>query len=327
MSNIRTRLMLVRSYLLEHTDERHAASLRELIAYLELEGINADPRGVSADLAALKENGLDLCTRQGPTKEYYVGRRTFERGELRLLADMVRANRFLNKSQTDALLQKLASLTSRPEAALLLTHGGQNSHSSGNESAFCQIGRILDALEQGRKLSFHYCEYSPSKSLRPRGGGKKYVVNPCLLIYAEDRYYLVADHPAHEGFAHYRLDKIASLRILEEPAAPPDASFDANAYVGSMFSMYPAKQRWVRLAFDLSLVGAMIDRFGSQVPMEQLSDRIWSLYAPVCVGGPFFGWIFQFCGGVWILSPDDVRECMLLMLETVRRQSGCEFDL
>ena len=82
--------------------------------------------------------------------------------------------------------------------------------------------------------------------------------------------------------------------------------------------MYPAEQRWVRLAFDRALVGAMIDRFGADVLMEQLNARSCSLYAPVCVGRPFFGWVFSFCGDVRILAPDDVREQMLLMLEAGR---------
>lgn len=325
MSNTRTRLMLVRSYLLERTDERHAVPLRELIAYLECEGIGADPRGVSADLAALKESGLDVCVRRGRTREYYVGKRTFERGELRLLIDMVRANRFLTQPRTNALLQKLASLASRREAALLLSYGGQRlPFSSESETAFAHVERILDALEQRRKISFFYCESPLPEPLPPRRDEKAYAVSPFLLVYAEERYYLVADHPAHEGLAHYRLDRIANLRVLAEPAVPLDASFDANAYIGGTFPMCPAGQRWVRLAFDRPHLGAMIDRFGSRVPMEQLDERTFTLYAPVCVGGPFFGWVFQFCGGVRILAPDDVRERMLLMLDAVRRQSGYE---
>lgn len=319
MSDARTRLMLVRAYLLDNTDERHAVSLRNLCAFLERAGILADARAVLADLKVLKENGLDVRARRRRAREYYVGGRTFERAELLLLSDMVRASRFLTQARTDALLEKLKRQASCFEAALFASRGrGRDPLKAENEEAFFNIERVLAAQQGGKKLSFVYSQYSLKKSLQPRRGGQTYVVNPCMLLYAEERYYLIADHPAHEGLAHYRLDKMQNIRVLEEPAAPPDSSFDPAAYARSVFSMYPAEQRWVRLAFDRALIGAMIDRFGRDVPMEQLDEKTCALYAPVRVGRPFFGWVFQFCGGVRILAPDDVRERMLLMLEAAR---------
>ena len=319
MSDARTRLLLVRSYLLEDTDERHALSLGELCARLERAGIAADTRAVLADLSFLQQSGLDIRSYRRRAREYYIASRTFERGELRLLTDMVRASRFLTQTRTDALIEKLSGLSSRREASqLMIRGGGKNPLKSENESAFGNIERILAAMEGEKKLSFVYCDYSLNRSRLPRRGGQDYIVNPCLLLYAEERYYLVADHPTHEGLAHYRLDKIEGLRVLDERAAPLDASFDAAEYARTVFSMYPAEQRWVRLAFERDLAGAMIDRFGRDVPMERLDAQTSALYAPVCVGSPFFGWVFQFCGRVRILAPDDVRERMLLMLEAAR---------
>ena len=325
MSDARTRLMLIRAYLLDNTDERHAVSLRNLCAFLERAGIIADARAVLADIEVLKESGLDVRASRRCAREYYIGGRTFERAELSLLSDMVRASRLLTQARTDALLDKLKRQTSCFEAAPFATRGrGQDPLKAENEEAFFNIERVLAAQQGGKKLSFVYCQYSLKKSLQPRRGGQTYVVNPCMLLYAEERYYLIADHPVHEGLAHYRLDKMLNIRVLEEPAAPQDGSFDPAAYARSVFSMYPAEQRWVHLAFDSALIGAMIDRFGRDVPMEQMDEKSCALYAPVRVGRPFFGWVFQFCGGVRILAPDDVRERMLLMLETARWMNRAE---
>lgn len=325
MSDARTRLMLVRAYLLDNTDEWHAVSLRNLCASLERAGIAADTRAVLADIRVLKESGLDVRSQRGRARTYYVGARSFEPAELRLLADMVQASRLLTQARTDALLEKLARQASRYETERFPVRARrQNPLKAQNDEAFLNIERILAAQRSGKKLSFIYCEYSQKKTLHPRRGGQAYVVNPCMLLYAEERYYLVADHPAHEGFAHYRLDKMRSVCVLEDLAAPLDGSFDPAAYARTLFSMYPAEQRWVRLAFDRALVGAMIDRFGQDAPMQQLDTQTYSLYAPVRVGAPFFGWVFQFCGGVRILAPDDIRERMLLMLEAARRSNRAE---
>ena len=319
MSHARARLLQLRAYLLEQTDERHPASVSELIAALERQGIEADARALQADLAALRASGLDVRATRGYAKTYYVGERVFSRAELRLLTDMVRANRFLPQAQTNALLERLASLSGAQErGSLRLGAVEPDAPTPEQADLFFTIERILSALESKQKLSFVYCAYSWKDALEPRRGGQAYVVNPCLLLYSEERYYLVADHPVHEGLAHYRLDRMRDLKLLEEVAAQPDVSFDATAYARSVFSMYPSGQRWVRLAFDRALIGAMIDRFGANIPLERLDEKTCSLYAPVCAGMPFFGWVFSFCGRVRILAPDDVREQMLLMLEASR---------
>jgi len=84
--------------------------------------------------------------------------------------------------------------------------------------------------------------------------------------------------------------------------------------------MYPGEPRWVRLAFDRALFGAMLDRFGADAPVAELDEQTLVVSAPVCVSAPFFGWVFQFGGRVRILAPDDVRERMALMLEAARGQ-------
>lgn len=324
MADSRMRLLLLRDYLLERTDEKLAASTQELIAHLELSGISADRRAVYADIALLRQSGMDIRVRRQRANEYYLASRVFERMELRILADMVRASRVLSRERSDELIAKLGSLASRYEAAWLLRpNGGGNPYKTNDERAFLNAGRILSALEKGRKISFLYGPV-PAKTISLRRGEEVTIVNPCLLVYAEDHYYLIADHPAREGLSHYRLDRMAEVRALEEAAVPADPSFDAAAYAKAVFAMTPAEQRWVRLSFDRRLVGCMVDRFGADVPIEYLDERTCALCAPVCVSPPFFGWVFQFGGGVRILSPDDVRERMLLMLEAAR--GAGEFD-
>ena len=323
MLDARARLLLLRVYLLEQTDERHSVTAREIIAHLELNGFSADRRAVYADIEVLRESGLDIRVKRKRANEYYLHTRVFERTELRLLADMIRASRVLTRERSEAMIEKLAALVSRYDAVWLRRQGGAASpHKQENERAFRNAAHILSALEQGAKLAFVYFPYAAKRALTPRHGGEPTIVNPCLLIYTEDHYYLIADHPAREGLAHYRLDMMEDMRTLQEPAAPADASFDASAYARSVFSMTPAELRWVHLSFERQLIGMMLDRFGADVPVEPMDEETLALFAPVCVSPPFFGWVFQYAGRVKILAPDDVREQMLLMLEASRAAKG-----
>ena len=319
MYDSRVRLLLLREYFLQNTDERHTVTTRELIAHLELRGIPCDRRALYADISLLCQNGLDIRTRRRKANEYYLAGRLFEREELRLLTDMVRASRALSPERMASLIERLLSLTSRLEAAQLRRQRAFSApHQAQGERAFYNAAAIQSAIENGRKLSFVYCSIQEKNALLPRRGGEAYIVNPCLLAYVEDHYYLIADHPAREGLAHYRLDKMTNVCALEEAAAPADSGFDATAYAKTVFSMAPAEQRWVRLSFDQPLIGAVLDRFGSDVPMEQLDENTYAITAPVRVSPPFYGWVFQFCGRMRILAPEDVCERMLLMLEAMR---------
>ena len=320
MYDSRVRLLLLREYFLQNTDERHTVTTRELIAHLELRGIPCDRRALYADISLLCQNGLDIRTRRRKANEYYLAGRLFEREELRLLTDMVRASRALSQERMASLIERLLSLTSRHEATQFRRQRAFCApHQAQGERAFYNAAAIQSAIENGRKLSFVYCSILAKHMLLPRRGGEAYIVNPCMLAYAEDHYYLVADHPAHEGFAHYRLDKMTNVCVLEEAAAPADSGFDAAAYAKTVFSMTPAEQRWVRLSFDQQLIGAVLDRVGSDVPMETLDGNTYAIMAPVRVSPPFFGWVFQFGGKMRILAPEDVCERMILMLEAARR--------
>ena len=150
MLDARARLLQLRAYLLEHTDERHSVTVREIIAHLELCGFAADRRVVYADIELLRESGLDIRVHRRRANEYYLHTRVFERTELRLLADMVRASRFLSREHSEALVEKLASLGSRYDAAWLKRAGGAiGPYKAENETAYYNAAQILAAQERG----------------------------------------------------------------------------------------------------------------------------------------------------------------------------------
>lgn len=319
MSDPRARLLLTRAYLVERTDERHAVSAAELTAHLECEGFASNRRSVNADIDLLRQSGLSIAQKKSRPFGYYLERRMFEPAEVRLLIDLVRASRVLSREHGDALTRKLASLLGRFEAERLCRGLEQTAREpAADERAFDNLKRVYEALADGKKLSFQYCRHTLEKALVSRRNGEVYVVNPCMTLFMDGCCYLLADHPHHEGFAHYRVDKMANVRLLEEPGAPPDPAFDPVRYEKTLFSMYPGEARWVRLAFEKSLIGAVIDRFGEDAPIAALDETTFAVSAPVRVSPPFFGWVFQFGGGVRILSPDDVCERMALMVEAAR---------
>ncbi len=71
------------------------------------------------------------------------------------------------------------------------------------------------------------------------------------------------------------------------------------------------------LRFKNELVGVLIDRFGSDIPIHPSWEAGWSeTRAEVAVSSQFFGWIFGLGGDVMITGPESVREDYIRYLKT-----------
>lgn len=264
---------------------------------------------------------MDIEKRRSRTHDYFLATREFELAELKLLVDAVQSCRFLTRKKSDTLIKKLASLTSRHRAAQLSRQVFvQNRIKTDNERIYYNVDSIHLAIQQAKKISFQYCQYTLDKTLKPRRGGERYVVSPYLLSWAEDNYYLIADHPEHEGLSHFRVDKMLNVAVLNQPRTSLEPAFDPAAYAKSMFSMYVGAHEWVELCFDRSLIGVVIDRFGTEVQIVCSDAQTFTARAFVSVSPAFFGWLFQLGDKVHILSPDDAAlQMRKLLLETISK--------
>ncbi len=324
MTDPRARLLLIRTYLERHTDAEHPLTVSELSAHLECAGLTGGRAAVCSDLALLREYGMEISARRGREGGFFLAGRLFDLLELQILADMVKRSRVLTQTRTEAMLQKIGLLTNEYEAAPLLRGcRAAGCRKADSEETLQNIGRICEALDNGRKLSFVY-RSDAAKNVRRQPGTEYYAVNPCLLACSDGSYYLVADHPLAGGLTHYRLDHMSCAHVMEEPSTAAGHEIKPADYEASVFSMAAGERRWVRLAFDKALLGDMMDRFGTDAPISELDGNTGLICAGVRVSPAFYGWVFQFGGRVRILAPDDVRETMLLMLEGYRRSDRGE---
>lgn len=314
------RLFLLRDYFLRETDEQHTVTVPALMAYLASEGLmNVDRRTVYADIALLKSSGMDIEKRRSRTHDYYLATRGFELPELKLLVDAVQASRFITEKKSAALITKLEGLTSRHLAAQLSRQVFVPGRvKTDNERIYYSVDTIHEAIAKNWRIRFQYCQYTISKTLQPRRGGEFYEVSPYLLAWADDNYYLIADHPVHEGLAHFRVDKMLSVEILEQARTRRGDAIDPAAYARTMFSMYAGERSFVELRFDAGLVGAVIDRFGRDIAIIKQDETSFSVRVRVAVSPAFFGWLLQFGKGAAIVSPTQVRDQMKCLLDETR---------
>ena len=104
-------------------------------------------------------------------------------------------------------------------------------------------------------------------------------------------------------------------KIMEEDAAPKPEDFDVSAYSNKVFQMFSGEETTVELECDTSLMKYAIDRFGIDVETEELSEDEFLAKVPVDLSPTFYGWVFQFGGGIRIIGPEEAIEGFSKLLE------------
>ena len=105
--------LYIMNYLLQNSDEDHPVTMKQIVEYLDAQGISAERKSVYDDLEALRVFGLDIVhVEAGRFQGYFVAERSFELPELKLLVDSVQSSKFITHKKTATLIRKIEKLAS-----------------------------------------------------------------------------------------------------------------------------------------------------------------------------------------------------------------------
>jgi hypothetical protein len=106
------RTLYVLKYLWQNSDEEHPATVSDILSALASEDIKVERHALVSDIEKLTEFGIDIvCVKSSPNK-YFIGQRTFELPELKLLVDAVESSHFISATKSHNLVEKLYGMTS-----------------------------------------------------------------------------------------------------------------------------------------------------------------------------------------------------------------------
>lgn len=299
------KLLTLLDILFRDTDEDHPMPLTGLIEALERQGISAERKSIYADLDTLRQRGWDIVLDRG--RGYYLAWRPFELPELKLLVDAVQSSKFISEGKSRSLIKKLESLCSRYQAVALQRQVFVSGRAKTmNEAVLYSIDAIHEAIGQNRQISFRYFDYNVKKEKVFRHGGKVYQVSPVGLLRSDESYYLVALVQGEKR--HYRVDRMAQLRVTDQKREPGCDDLDMAAYTRRHFGMFSGQQRQVKLRCPNNLAHVMLDRFGLDTMLIPDGENHFTLTVDVAVSQQFFGWLFGLGPEVEVLEPQDVRQ-------------------
>ncbi|MBN2878329.1 MAG: WYL domain-containing transcriptional regulator [Clostridia bacterium] len=312
------KMLYLLKILIENTNEEHPLTANELIERLANYGAEMERKSIYSAIETLISFGYDIQNSKAEPKGYYMASRDFELAEIKLLMDAVLSSRVITSKKSIELINKIKKLTDINSAARLQRQVVVTGRAKmANERLYYSIDAIHEAIANGRKISFQYCEYDTNKNLVPRKGGREYIYTPSLLLWDDEKYYLVAYDKDREEFTNFRADKMINVKVLPDDADIPKQKPDAAVYATSVFSMFHGEYEDVVISAGNHLAGAFLDKFGMDITLRRHSENAFAVKVNVAVSSTFFAWLFQFGSDVMIVSPESVAEKYKNHLKTV----------
>ena len=276
----------------KYTDADHRLSQREIQEILETEyHMTAERKAIRRNLMDLIDFGYEVeysesvrMTRNPRTggleesfilSDFYLVR-DFTDSELRLLIDSLLFSPHIPYSQCKELVGKLEGLSNTYFRSRIRHIARMPEDKTDNRQVFLNIELLDEAISRKRKISFHYLEYGTDQKLhhklRPDGTIREYIINPYQLAAKEGKYYLICNYDKYDDISNYRVDRIADIKLLDEPIKPFErlkwangTTLDLAAYMKEHPYMYSADNVRVKFRVCRAMVSDVIDLFGADV--------------------------------------------------------------
>ena len=315
-ANQAVKLMIIRDYLLSHTNETHYVTSKDIIAHLESHGIRADRKTIFTDIDRL-EFDYGMPIERGGRKGYHVANPKFEPRELRLMIDSVQSAKFITDEEATTLTSKIKDMSdiyTRPtlERRAYVSERIQDK----GESVVSYTDKIHEAISLDAQISFKYVHYHPTlgkNNKRYSNNGAPYIVSPFALYWNNGNYYLYAYLSDRDQFRFFRIDRMESIKILSAKREGHEKFSDATLKgqrKAKVFDMYKGEVSNVTLRASNEIADAVIDAFGRQSMLVPDGRENFTVNVLVEVSPTFFAWVCTFGNKLEIVNPPNVRAQM-----------------
>ena len=312
-------MLQVKQLLESETDANHSLTMTQIMEMLGQEK-DSDRRAIYDDVKDLSELGTVVKIDKSKTPpRLNVVKRTFSLSELKLMIDAIASSKFLTKSASQALIDKLKMFCSHYEAEelnrqALLANRAKRIDTDYHDN----VSKISKAIDNDRRASFQYFRINVRNK---RENNKNLsLVSPWVMLYEEDNYYLMG----YDGkkMRYYRLDRMDDVKILEEKREGEEEykkiKDELPFRTQSSFNLFGGEKEWVTLRCPTYFYYVIVDKFGPNLhPMIEKGTDTFTVSVPVAVGDPFFAWVISMRNKIEIVEPKNVRDKMRELLNDV----------
>ena len=139
---------------------------------------------------------------------------------------------------------------------------------------------------------------------------RRYVVNPVATVFNEDKYYLFCYNDYHGNIVQYRVDRMENVEMLADDITPSkeNPDFDLSKHQRGLVSMFGGKEERITFECDKSVLDAVYDKFGENIPLTEVDENKVRFSIKVQVSNPFYSWVCGFGNKLKVIAPKYIIE-------------------
>ncbi len=310
-NNQKIKLLRIMEFLRAESTEGKPVSTSQIISYLNSIHISCERRTLYKDMDMLIESGANIVkTELGRENAYYMNEVSFSLAEVKTLIDAVQAANFVPADKTANLVEKLLSYAGVRRSEIVRDNIiFYNNHKHSNQDIYENIEQIELAIRQKKQVSFYYFDLDEKRNRVYRKEKKRYITDPVALVFSEDNYYLVAYSQKYQNAVNYRVDRMDTVEVEEEPICEEALikKRKTETYTEQVFKMYNGEAELVTMEFAPDKLGVIYDKFGENIEVRH-ADKGWlKIKVTVQISPTFWGWIYQLGDQIKIVSPKGVK--------------------
>lgn len=310
-NNQKIKLLRIMEFLRAESTEGKPVSTSQIISYLNSIHISCERRTLYKDMDMLIESGANIVkTELGRENAYYMNEVSFSLAEVKTLIDAVQAANFIPADKTADLVEKLLSYAGVRRSEIVRDNIiFFNNHKHSNQDIYENIEQIELAIRKKKQVSFYYFDLDEKRNRVYRKDKKRYITDPVALVFSEDNYYLVAYSQKYQNAVNYRVDRMDTVEVEEEPICEEALikKRKTETYTEQVFKMYNGEAELVTMEFAPDKLGVIYDKFGENIEVRH-ADKGWlKIKVTVQISPTFWGWIYQLGDQIKIVSPEGIK--------------------
>ncbi len=312
----------------KETDENHRMSQKQISERLKAGyGEEADRKTIRKCLMQLSEFDSNIqyddsrtrVNKRGESEnissEWYYAH-PFTEPELRVLIDSLLFSNEIPYCQCRELVTKLKALSSNYFRANVDNIRNLPETRPENKQIFYILDVLDEAIEKGRQVSFHYCEYHSDKKMYERrddaDGVKEYMINPYRIVATNGRFYLICNNDKYENLSYYRIDRMKDIMLSENRIKPLESlpgcekGLNLPEHMAEHIYMMSGESEKVTFRADRFLITEIMDWFGKDIRFFDETESSVHVTVRVNVKAMFF-WLMQYGQYVEVERPEALR--------------------
>ena len=200
----------------------------------------------------------------------------FTDDELMFLMDAVQFSKHVDQKYAEEIIGKLAKLGHNRFSGIFALHSVINEKNVPiKKDFFLILGDINTAITQQKMISFYVNKFGIDKKLH-HVSDTPVEVCPFRIVVSDGYYYLLCSARGSNVIKSYRLDLVDDVIILDETfahnAARKNAALHPNDYLIEHRYMNSGETVNVTLTIDSSILGDVIDSFGTKIKIDESDE-------------------------------------------------------